>query len=71
MQDNPYNMISFQTDSYTNGARLSVSPEPDSVIRVFMAWYPTDKFVKINPQYIEGADRSGFTVVEWGGNKVK
>ena len=71
MEGNPYNMISFQTDNYTNGAKLSVSPAPDSVIRVFMAWYPTDKYVKINPQYIEGADRSGFTVVEWGGNKVK
>ena len=71
MEGNEYNMISFQTDAYKDGAKLAVSPEPDTVIRVFMAWYPTDKFVKINPQYIEGADRSGFTVVEWGGNKVK
>ena len=71
MEGNEYNMISFQTDAYKDGAKLSVSPEPDTVIRVFMAWYPTDKFVKINPQYIEGADRSGFTVVECGGNKVK
>jgi hypothetical protein len=71
MKDNHYNMISFQYGTYTKNAKLTVSPEPDSLIRVFMAWYPSDRFIKINPQYLDDAPaRKGFTVVEWGGNKV-
>ena len=71
MKDNTYNVISFQEGAYTNNAKLDVTPKPDSVIRVFMAWYPSEKEVKILPQDISGASRSGFSVVEWGGNKVK
>ncbi|SFC22444.1 hypothetical protein [Butyrivibrio sp. YAB3001] len=71
MTGNEYNVISFQYDNYTRGAKLTVSPQPDSLIRVFMAWYPSDKYVKINPQYLDTPSRSGYTVVEWGGNKVK
>lgn len=71
MKDNDYNVISFQEGAYTNNARLNVEPAPQSVIRVFMAWYPSQKHVKILPQYLDGANRSGYSVVEWGGNKVK
>nr|WP_297766665.1 hypothetical protein [uncultured Butyrivibrio sp.] len=71
MEKNPYNMVSFQGSTYNRGAKLTVTPEPDTLIRVFMAWYPTDKYIKINPQYLETPLRGGFTVVEWGGNKVK
>ena len=71
LERNPYNMISFQDRTYRNGAKLSVTPQPDTVIRVFMAWYPTDVYVNISPQIIETPERNGFTVVEWGGNKVK
>ena len=71
MEKNPYNLISFQGNSYNRGAKLTVTPQPDTLIRVFMAWYPTDKYIKINPQYLETPQRGGFTVVEWGGNRVK
>ncbi|RKM55155.1 hypothetical protein D6853_10495 [Butyrivibrio sp. X503] len=71
MEGNEYNVISFQGDTYKKGAKLSVSPQPDNLIRVFMAWYPSDKYVKINPQSIQEGSRDGFTVVEWGGNKVR
>ncbi len=71
MENNNYNMISFQGERYTNGAKLTITPEPDSLIRVFMAWYPTDNYIKINPQYLESPSREGYTVVEWGGNKIK
>ena len=71
MKDNEYNVISFQEGAYTNNARLKVEPEPESVIRVFMAWYPSQKHVKILPQYLDGSARHGYSVVEWGGNKVK
>lgn len=71
MEKNQYNLISFQGNNYNRGAKLTVSPEPDTLIRVFMAWYPTDKYIKINPQYLETPVRGGFTVVEWGGNRVR
>jgi len=71
MQNNPYNVISFQTDAYTDGAALDVTPTPDSLLRVFMAYYPTDVEVDIQPQALEDFVRQGFTVVEWGGTQVR
>ena len=71
MQDNPYNVISFQGDEYTQSAVLRIDPNPDSLLRVFMAYYPTDSAVDIAPQSFEGFVREGFTVVEWGGTQVK
>ena len=71
MEGNPYNVISFQDKTYNKGARLTVTPEPDNLIRVFMAWYPSDHHIRIMPQILDTPSRDGFTVVEWGGNKVK
>ena len=70
MQDNPYNVISFQTTTYTDGAVLDIQPAPDAMLRVFMAYYPTDNEVEIQPQAFEEFIREGFTVVEWGGSVV-
>jgi len=70
MQDNPYNVISFQTTAYTDVASLDITPAPDSLLRVFMAYYPVDSEVEIEPQTFAGFTREGFTVVEWGGSKV-
>ena len=71
MKDNPYNVISFQTDAYTDAAKLSISPQPDTVIRVFMTWYSSDEAVDIPAQTLSSAQRNGFTAVEWGGQKLK
>ena len=70
MQENPYNVISFQTEAYTSTAVLEVSPTPDSTVRVMMAYYPSSEAVEINPQHFETPVRTGFTVVEWGGSRV-
>lgn len=70
MQENPYNVISFQTDAYTEGADLDIEPAPDSVLRVFMAFYPRETAVEMEPQRFECSTRQGFTVVEWGGSQV-
>ena len=67
MEQNPYNVISFQTESYTEGAVLEIDPNPDSLLRVFMAYYPTDEAVEIPSQEFTPFERVGFTVVEWGG----
>ena len=71
MQENPYNVIAFLTDAYTEGAILDIEPAPDSLLRVFMAYYPSDVAVDIRPQTFAGFVRQGFTVVEWGGSQVE
>ena len=71
MELNPYNLISFQTENYTDAAKLTVSPEPDTVIRVFMAWKGAEEFTELPEQVFTVPERNGFTVVEWGGTEVK
>lgn len=71
LEQNPYNVISFQQEAYTVTAPLEVSPTPDSMLRVFMAFYGTDSYVEMVPQEFEAFQRLGFTVVEWGGAEVK
>ena len=70
LEENPYNLIAFQTDAYTDHARLTVTPEPDTVLRVFMAWKPLDAPVEIETQPLTAPTREGFTLVEWGGSQV-
>ncbi len=70
MQNNPYNVISFQKETYTDSAVLDVEPDPDNLLRVFMAYYGTDSKVDIQPQTFDEFSRQGFTVVEWGGTYV-
>ena len=71
METNPYNIIAFQDEVYTATAKLEVTPTPDTVIRVFMAYTPSDTFVEISPQNLTSPTRTGFTVVEWGGTKIE
>ena len=70
MEKNGYNLISFQSDIYTDSAKLEIYPKPDTLIRVFMAWKSLDEPVQIEPQSLDSPERSGFTVVEWGGSFV-
>ena len=70
MEGNAYNLISFQKEVYTDNAVLTVDPAPDSVLRVFMAWKGLDKPVEVEPQILDGFERIGFTVVEWGGTEI-
>lgn len=71
MEQNPYNIISFQTDIYTDAAELQIDPAPDTLIRVFMAWKAADSFVELPAQELTAPERTGFTVVEWGGTETK
>ena len=71
MQDNAYNLISFQQDVYTDSAKLTVDPAPDTLLRVFMAWQSSEKFVDLPAQGLSAPERTGFTVVEWGGCAVQ
>ena len=71
MEGNAYHLIAFQSGDYTDHARLTISPEPQSVLRVFMAWQALEEPVEIEPQDLPSFARTGFTVVEWGGTQVR
>ncbi len=70
MEENPYNLIAFQSQAYTEHAQLTITPEPDSFLRVFMAWMPLDAPQEIPTQSLPSFDRTGFAVVEWGGAEI-
>ena len=71
MEKNRYNLISFQGTTYTDNAALYITPEPDSVLRVFMAFKPLPYRLEIPPQKLARFERKGFTVVEWGGSEAR
>ena len=67
MELNPYNLISFRQEAYTQAAELTITPAPDSILRVFMAWKPLNAPMEREHQTFTTFERIGFTVVEWGG----
>lgn len=71
MQDNPYNLITFQQEVYTESADLYINPQPDSVLRVFMAYQVLEEPITVEAPEIVPFEREGFCVVEWGGTEVK
>ena len=71
LEKNEYNLITFQTERYTDSAKLEVSPKPDSVLRVFMAFKAVDGPVAVTAPEIQPFEIKGFTVVEWGGAEVR
>ncbi|HOA00552.1 dockerin type I domain-containing protein [Ruminococcus sp.] len=70
MEHNAYNLITFQGKAYTDTAKLDITPSPDSMLRVFMAYRPLEDSVDIEPQQLETFERKGFAVVEWGGTEL-
>lgn len=71
MEGNAYNLISFQQESYTDSAVLTMDPVPESILRVFIAWTALELPIEIEPQEFSTFERAGFTVVEWGGVKLR
>ena len=47
---------------------MDISPQPDTVIRVYMLYKSLDEPIKVEPQKLSAPIRKGFTVVEWGGD---
>jgi hypothetical protein len=70
MQNNTYNLITFQNDAYTENAVLEITPKPDSILRVFMAYKPMNEYIEIEEQKLSQFERKGFSVIEWGGTCV-
>ena len=75
LEENPYNVITFQTETYENAAKLDVDPVPDTVVRVNMVFYGSDEYVEMEEQDLTSmnpsvTEREGFVLVEWGGAKM-
>ncbi len=51
--------------------KLNVTPKPNSIYRIYMIWQPVDALrIAPKPQEIPVMDRSGFSVLEWGGQEL-
>lgn len=70
MKDNPYNLVHFAGTEYTDAAKLTITPKPDSLLRVFMVYKPLSEKREVTEQTLPSFERTGFTVVEWGGTKI-
>lgn len=64
----PYYFITFiDQESIDSYAPLTVSPKPDSIIRVFFDYQGLDAKVSVPDQVLNKGTRNGFTLIEWGG----
>lgn len=74
MQANDSNYIHFMfNEEYNAIASLNVTPQPQSIFRVFMVWSDAAEIDanKLHPQKIESFSRQGYTILEWGGAEAK
>ncbi|MBL4705955.1 MAG: DUF2490 domain-containing protein [Flavobacteriales bacterium] len=72
MENNRYNLIHFSSSEYEETAKLSITPTPETMIRIMMIFQPLDEEVSIKKQDLSllKKERKGFTVVEWGGQML-
>lgn len=71
LEKNSYNYIRFASSEEINiYMSLSVTPQPDTTIRIMMIWRSLDKPIDVTEQKLETPTRTGFTVVEWGGSEL-
>ena len=69
---NEYNAISFFCEEYEYDFELSIEPEPDEMLRVFMLYQKADMNTVLEPpKEPSPISRKGFTVIEWGGQWKK
>ena len=50
---------------------LTITPTPDTTIRVMMVWKRLVSPIKVQEQQLESVARNGFVAVEWGGTEIK
>jgi hypothetical protein len=68
MPQTKYIRLSWLTNNELDKlAPLSISPKPDSTIRVFLDFAGYDQPISLNFQQLPSFSRKGFTAVEWGG----
>jgi hypothetical protein len=60
-------------EDYDRIATLEISPQPDHIRRVYLLFRAVEsgKTFEYDPQEFSSFERSGFTVLEWGGSELK
>ena len=72
LEKNEYNFIRFyEKEEIDDMMPLEINPEPETLIRVLMGWKKLDKNIEVKEQELEKVQRTGYTVVEWGGTEIK
>lgn len=68
MPKTPYVRVTwFGKSQMDRLAPLTITPKPDTVIRIFMDFEGLGRPISIQPQRLAAPVRKGFTAVEWGG----
>lgn len=76
LEENGESFVTFAAEQYTDIAQLTITPQPDSILRVQMLMTKVDEsnraaFEKLPQQSLPSFERTGFTIVEWGGTSLK
>jgi len=67
LQPNDFTFIHFEGGEYDSRYPLTITPEPDCLLRVHTAFKAASGRERIAPQALEPFERHGFAVIEWGG----
>lgn len=72
---NESNFIQFHFNEECNSfAELTIQPQPEKIFRIYLLYANAATIVinskTIQPQIIPQSERSGFTVIEWGGFEI-
>ena len=75
LEKNGESFVTFAAEQYADNAVLTVTPQPDSVLRVQMLISKVDDsnraaFQKLPEQELPRFEREGFVLVEWGGTDL-
>ena len=71
MEKNQTNLIHFwQNENYDVFSKNTITPKPETSLRIFMEFSAVDDNFKIQEQQLFKTKRKGFTLVEWGGSDV-
>ena len=72
LEANKYNYIRFATrEEIDANMPLTITPEPDTTIRVLMEYKGLENPIEVEEQNLEKIERKGFIAVEWGGTEIK
>jgi hypothetical protein len=64
-----YRFSLLQTKELDQLFPMTITPQPESSIRVFLDWQELDNSIEISEQKLIPQTRNGYTMVEWGGLK--
>lgn len=72
LENNKYNYIRFElTEEVNKYMPLEINPQPETLIRILMDYKPLENKIDIKEQIIPQQNRTGYTIVEWGGSLIK